>query len=278
MTDWTKRLAIVSDEASESFVEAIRICLPLGIQAYELRRFGGARFPYVPDDAIKEVVSLVLQYDLTLVGVSPGFFKGSMIDSQAASEFTEGFPHAFRLMERLGVRQMTVFSYLRDEPISGQAVTMGENLDVPQQVLDQLGRAVELCQKEGINMVIENGADCWGNTGKHAAALAQTLGVQLTWDPANAAASGEIAFPDGYEHVRSLITHVHCKNWSTTNGNVALDAGVVDWKAQLSALELDGYRGYYCVEPHQWHDRANATRLNTRQLVRLLEEVERNSR
>ena len=59
MTDWKDRLAIVSDEASESFAEAVGICLPLGIRAYELRKFGGGRFPDVPAKAIDEVLAAV---------------------------------------------------------------------------------------------------------------------------------------------------------------------------------------------------------------------------
>ena len=53
MATWRDRIAILSDEASESFADAVEICLPLGIRSYELRRFGGARFPYVSDEAVE---------------------------------------------------------------------------------------------------------------------------------------------------------------------------------------------------------------------------------
>ena len=96
--------------------------------------------------------------------------------------------------------------------------------------------------------------------------------MAVTWDPGNAAAAGEIAFPDGYTHVRHRLNYIHCKNWAATGGNVALDAGVVDWPGQIAALKADCYAGYFCVEPHQWDDRENATRLNTAQLLGLLEE------
>ena len=45
MTDWTSRLAIISDEADDSFAAAVDYCLPLGIRAYELRKLEGGRFP-----------------------------------------------------------------------------------------------------------------------------------------------------------------------------------------------------------------------------------------
>ena len=39
---------------------------------------------------------------------------------------------------------------------------------------------------------------------------------------------------------------------------------------QVAALKADGYKGYFCLEPHQWHDRHNAVRLNIEQLMTLL--------
>ena len=56
MTDWTSRLAIISDEADDSFAEAVAHCLPLGIRAYELRKLEGGRFPQVTERAVQEVI------------------------------------------------------------------------------------------------------------------------------------------------------------------------------------------------------------------------------
>jgi sugar phosphate isomerase/epimerase len=262
MTDWTKRLAIVSDEASESFAEAVDICLPLGIGAYELRSVDGNRFPHISEAAVEQILQVVHTHQLTLLGVSPGFCKISVDDPRVEEEFQAGFPQAFRLMERLGVLRLTTFSYLR-----GQARLSDP---VPDLVVERLAQAAELCRREGIEMLIENSASCWGSSGERLAYLADTVGVGVTWDPANAAAAGEEAFPTGYNHVRPHITHVHCKNWQPGRGNVSIQEGMVDMAAQVAALQADGYAGYYCVEPHQWHDRANATRLNTRQLLQIL--------
>ena len=268
MTDWTKRLAIVSDEASESFAEAVDICLPLGIGAYELRSLNGERFPHCSAAAIDQVLQLVRMHHLLVVGVSPGFCKSAVADPRAEEEFRTGFPAAFRLMERLSVRRLTVFSYRH-----GEASIEGRLSDpIPDRVVERLAQAAELCRLEGIEMLIENSASCWANTGERLAFVANAVGVGVTWDPANAAAAGEEAFPTGYTHVRAHIAHVHCKNWQPGRGNVSIKEGMVDMAAQVAALKADGYAGYYCVEPHQWHDRANATRLNTRQLLELLED------
>lgn len=89
------------------------------------------------------------------------------------------------------------------------------------------------------------------------------------WDPANAAASGEAAYPNGYEAVRDRVAHVHLKNWHPTRGHVYLDEGVADLAGQVRALEADDYGGYYCIESHRWDDPA-ATVTNVRQLLAML--------
>ena len=263
MEDWTARLAIVSDEAADSFIEAaVYICLPLGIRAYELRKLTGGRFPEIADSEIDAIIQAVHTHTLTLIGVSPGFFKWVVNDAQTEEAFTRGFPKSLRLMDRLGVRRLTVFSFQRE----GDPFTA-----IPDSVLDYLGRAAAICQREGVEMLIENSANSWGDTGANLAYLAHKLDVPVTWDPGNAAAAGELAYPDGYQTVRDYIAHVHFKNWQPGVGNVAIANGIVNMAGQIAALHADGYSGYYCIEPHQWHDRINATRQNTQQLLNLLQ-------
>jgi sugar phosphate isomerase/epimerase len=261
VTDWKQGLAIISDEADDSFAKAVEICLPLGIRAYEIRKLDDRRFPNVTDEAIQQVTETVNTHDLKLIGVSPGFFK-DIIDHPSTTEtFQTGFPEAFRLMDKLNVRRMTVFTFKRE----------GErDVGIPDQALDYLRQAVDLCLSEGVELIIENSASSWGDTGKNLAYIAQSLGIGITWDPGNATASGEVAYPDGYQHVRDHIVHVHFKNWLPEQGNVAIQDGIADLDGQVKALQTDGYTGYYCVEPHQWHDRENAVIKNTQQLLQLL--------
>ncbi|MCY4540060.1 MAG: TIM barrel protein [Chloroflexi bacterium] len=262
MTDWKKRLAIISDEADDSFRDAVQFCLPLGIRNYEIRKLGGGRFPDVSDEAIQEVIDTVAEYDLNLIGVSPGFFKHDLAEATTERTFHDGLPRAITLMHKLGMTRMTLFTFKRGSD---------PNAPIPGQIYDYLGRAIEICRGEGIEVLLENAASIWSNTGANLATIAATLGLRVVWDPANAAASGELAYPDGYAEVRDLIAHVHFKNWTRADGFVAINEGVADLTGQVAALKADGYDGHFCLEPHQWADRHNAVRANTAQLLNLLQ-------
>jgi len=266
-TDWRRRLATVSDEAGESFAEAADLCLTLGICAFELRQLPGGRVPYVDADALDEVEELTKRHHLKLIGISPGFCKRAVDAPEVETEFAEGFPAAFDLMNRLGIGDITLFTYLR----AGQP----SDTPIPQQVIDNLGRATRLCRDAGVRVRLENVAACWGNTGASVGAIADALDVGIAWDPANSEASGQPAYPDGYGCVRSRVSHVHCKNWTARGGCVDIDAGDADLAGQVRALVADGYSGYFTVEPHRWGERAQATRRNTAQLLQLLEETDR---
>ena len=78
----------------------------------------------------------------------------------------------------------------------------------------------------------------------------------LNWDPGNAAANGEIPFPDGYNLLpKDRIGHCHCKDavksaksydWAPMGG------GIIDWAGQFRALKRDGYHYAVSLETH-WH-------------------------
>ena len=261
MTDWKNRIAVISDEAHDSFAASVDVCLPLGIRAYELRKLEGGRFPQVSERAVQEVIDSVAAHDLALIGVSPGFFKGPLDADTIQRTFDVDLPKAFRLMARLGLRRMTLFTFRRNGPAD----------PIPAEIYDHLGRAIDLCAREGIEVVLENADSIYSNTGANLATIARTLGVKVVWDPANGAASGEESWREGYDALRDIMAHVHFKNWTPSDRFVNINAGVVDLAAQIAALKADGYAGYYCLEPHQWHDPANAVRANHAQLLALLE-------
>jgi sugar phosphate isomerase/epimerase len=255
-----ERIAIVSDEVSPDFGETLQVCLPLGIRVYEIRSLSGWRVPYCDPAAIDQLQRLVEQHQLTLTGISPGFFKCVCDDPQAQTELTRGFDAAFALLDRLGVRRMTVFSFRRSAPVAL----------IPDQAVELLRLAADKCRRAGVELLLENVPSCWGNTGAHLAHMAQAAEMGVTWDPGNSEASGQPAYPAGYLAVRGRIRHVHLKNWLPGHGYTALLDGQADLVGQVAALRHEGYAGYYCLEPHQWATGAQAARLNTAQLLTLL--------
>ncbi len=256
---WTQRLSIISDEAAPDFEEAVNLCLPLGIQSFELRLVRGLRVPHIPEECIQQILRVSREREIQLTGVSPGFCKIPVVSPLCKDELTSGLDDCFRFMERLGVRRMNLFTYTRDESLT----------QVPEAVFENLQFAINRCRGEGVEPIFENVPSCWGNTGQRLGNIAKRLEARVAWDPANAISSGEAAYPDGYHAVKDRIALVHIKNWCPQEGYVYIEDGVLDVVAQIKVLLDDGYQGQFCIESHRWSDPL-ATTVNTHQLLMIL--------
>ena len=102
----------------------------------------------------------------------------------------------------------------------------------------------------------------------------------MTWDPNNAAASGERPFPDGYKLLDpARIIHVHLRDFAhEADGKVewrAVGQGEFDNVGQIRALLKSGYKENFTLETH-WRSpkgKEFATRTSLAGLLKVIEQV-----
>ena len=139
---------------------------------------------------------------------------------------------------------MTCFAFRRDDSPT-----------VPQPVIDLVGQMASAVQRHGCRLALENESVCWGATGTEAADIIRQIdpdNISLCWDPANSAMAGSVnPYPDEYENLKDLVSHVHMKNVDAmTRSWCLIKEGVVDWPGQLHALSNNGYDGFFVIETH----------------------------
>jgi sugar phosphate isomerase/epimerase len=259
--DTSTRISIVSDEVAPSFGEAIALAVPLGITRYELRKLNGLRVPNWPDAMTNELLELINKHGLQITSISPGFFRQRWNDPLTADELREGLPRCFRLMEKLNVRRLSVFSFLRE---AAQA-------PIPPQAVEQLLLAKQICHNEGIELIIENSDQGWADTGVHLTEVAELCDLNVVWDPANAAAAGDRDLNEACRRLSGRISTVHVKNWAPHSGWTYVNNGIVHWGEQIRLLQASDYAGSYCIENHLPAD-SQATAINYRQLCAWLQQ------
>jgi len=239
------RLSVFTDEISPDSPErAIALAREWGIEHLELRLLSGGRFPAVPDADLERLSRQVLDAGLAVSGVSPGFFKCQWDDPAVELGLASGLPRACEWAKRLGTDLVTCFGFDR-----------GQARHRPSAVVDLLGRMAGIVRAHGCRLALENEAVCWGATGVEAAGIIRQVGadlLSLCWDPGNALRAGAARpFPDEYETCKSLVSHVHMKNFDPSSGAWALiEEGAVDWPGQLAALARAGYDGFLVIETH----------------------------
>jgi len=135
---------------------------------------------------------------------------------------------------------------------------------------------------KGFRLAIENigGGYVW--SGAQAGELLKHVkedNVGMTWDPNNAAESGEQSFPDGYRKLDpARIFHVHVRDFKHQDGKVvwtAVGAGEFDNLGHIRALLKDGYKGTFSLETH-WRDpkgKMFSTETSIKALLPIIEKV-----
>jgi len=137
--------------------------------------------------------------------------------------------------------------------------------------------------KKGLVLVLENEMTCNTATGAEAAKLLSEISssnFMVNWDPGNAVAYGETAYPDGYNLLpKNRIGHCHCKDVAKkTEGSghqwAAMGRGVIDWVGQFQALKRDGYRHAVSLETH-WRGAGSAEESTRQSWAGMKEELQK---
>ncbi len=266
------RLAIVSDEISKDFRKAVEYGLDWGITDYEIRKLTTGRVPYVANDEINLVKEVAREHDLNISAISPGLFNISLNDEdQLKLQIEENVYESFRLADRLGTRNVIIFGFKRydREPQSNYI-----------QIVHILKRMASLAEKYGFQLLLENEPGFWADNGVNTAKILDEVdskNLNANWDPANAAAAGEIPYPYGYLAIRKHIRSIHVKDFrSNTNDDheyVVVGDGVVDWQGQFRAIMHGVHIDYITIETH-CRPLINNSHRNIVKIIDLLEDYE----
>lgn len=277
-------VAAITDEFSPDIEIAVRSMTSLGMTGAELRMVFGKNVIDLTDDELARAIAIVRGAGLEIISIASPLLKCVLPDSPdvdarfqqdmfAAKLTFEDQPRlaarAFEIARLTGARIIRVFSYWR---------TIDPDVCFDR-IVAALGALADQAASHDVIIGLENEHACNISTGAETARVLAALdhpNLKVVWDPANAIASGEKAFPDGYAKLPvSRIQHVHAKD-CTMDGHkpvwCALGEGVVGWQGQVDSLVRDGYKGWLSLETH-WPgpggDKHEASMICGRKLVDL---------
>jgi sugar phosphate isomerase/epimerase len=256
------RVAVINDEISQDFAHVCEVAArDFGMGWIELRSMWKKNIVSLDEKQVAEARSILEKNHLKVTDIASPLFK---VDWPGApkSKFSEAksfnaafdwkqqdevLERAIEMAKAFGTDRVRCFDFWRLEDQAPYRAAMNE----------KLREAADKCAKNGMILVLENEPACNTATGAEAAKLltaVQHPAFMLNWDPGNAAASGEIPYPDGYKLLpKDRIGHCHCKDvvkkgkkydWAPMGG------GLIDWAGQFRALKQDGYRFAVSLETH----------------------------
>jgi L-ribulose-5-phosphate 3-epimerase len=257
-------LSVISDEISHDFGHALEVAAnEFGLNFVELRGLWKKNIVNLDEKEIAEAKKLLEKYQLKVTDIAspyykvdwPGAPKSKFSPKGAAYGSSYTFEQQDEVLERsinaakaFGTNKVRMFDFWQlddDKPYR-------EAMDA------KLREAAEKAAKKDIILLLENEYECNTATGAQAArtlAAVPNKNFMLNWDPGNAAAAGETAFPDGYSKLpKERIGHVHLKDVThKPDGKfawAAMGKGTIQFVEQFKALVRDGYRGTMSLETH----------------------------
>ena len=256
------RVSVINDEISQDFGHACEVASKeFGMGWIELRSMWKKNIVALDEKEVAEAKRLVEKYQLKVTDIASPLFKVDWPGApkskySEAKSFGADFPiskqdevleRASELAKAFGTDRVRCFDFWRLEDQKPYRAAID----------DKLREAAAKCEKKGMILVLENEPAC--NTATAAESVkvldaVQSRSFMLNWDPGNAAASGEIPYPDGYKLLpKDRIGHCHCKDtvkkgkgydWAPMGG------GMIDWAGQFKALKRDGYHFAVSLETH----------------------------
>lgn len=272
-------LGVTSDEIDDDPLIAVRMLKEYGLKWAEIRNVWGKYNTAQPVEKIQELRSLLDEHGVRVNVLATGFFKVPLppetAEGQAALDkewkLLDG---AFERAKILGTDTIRVFgfTYGKDEQPRESAY---------RRIAELLREASKRAQARGFRLALENVGQSYVWSGKQAGQMLKQVresAFGLTWDPNNAAETGERSFPDGYSQLDpARIFHVHLRDFrKNAAGKVewcAVGEGVMDNLGQLRALRKDGAKCSYTLETH-WKSplgKAHATRASLTALLKVVE-------
>lgn len=256
------RVAVINDEISQDFGHSCEVASrDFGMSWIELRGMWKKNICSLDEKEVAEAQRILQKYQLRVTDIASPLFKVDWPGAPKSkyseaknfnADFTLGqqdevLERAIGMAKAFGTERVRCFDFWRLEDQAPYRAAMN----------DKLQETAEKAGKKGIILVLENEHACNTATGAEAAKVLSAVrspALMLNWDPGNAAAAGEIPYPDGYKLLpKDRIGHCHCKDVVKTGakfGWAPMGGGLIDWAGQYRALKADGYRLAVSLETH----------------------------
>jgi L-ribulose-5-phosphate 3-epimerase len=256
------RVSVINDEISQDFGRACEVASrEFGMGWIELRGMWKKNIVSLDEKEVAEARRILEKYQLKVTDIASPLFKADW-PGAPKSKVSEGggFGANFTLEQQDEVLERALDmakSFQTDRVRCFDFWRLEDQAPYRSAINDRLRDAASKAAKKGIILVLENENSCNTATGAEAAKVlsaVQSPSFMLNWDPGNAAASGEIPYPDGYNLLpKDRIGHCHCKDVVQKGkgyGWAPMGGGMIDWAGQFKALKRDGYHFAVSLETH----------------------------
>jgi sugar phosphate isomerase/epimerase len=242
------RLAVFTDEISQDFQRAADVAREFSLHGLEVRSVWDTPPQDLSDEQVARMRGILKGTGLTVCSIASPFYKCDIDSAAERAEHLEILNRCLRLAKAFDCPVVRTFMFWRK----------GDPAARWKELVAAYAEPAELAAKAGVILGMENESACMLGTGEEVGRLVRDIGhpnVRVAWDCANAFDAGEVPYPDGYEHVKDLLCHVHLKDARVNPDtrkieNYIVGEGDIDLAGEFRALVRDGYTAFVSLETH----------------------------
>ena len=240
--------AVITDEISQNFVEALELAKCYNLDAVEVRSvYELGPFEWT-DEIVDRIKAEADAAGLPICCVSSPFFKCEIDDREEIARQYESLRKCVRHAKMLGTNLIRGFTFWAKGDYD-------QNLP---KIVEYFKETVKILEEADMIMVLESESSVYAANATKLAAIIDAINspyVKAVWDPGNSAydPGGEVPYPAGYEIIKDKMVHMHLKDVKITDGKAKgapVGKGDVDFEGHFRRLIEDGYRGYVSLETH----------------------------
>jgi len=259
------RLSVVTDEISDDLEHALRVCRDLQINTVELRKVGEKNIVFHDMTSLLRIKSLLQKGGFRVCSIASPFLKSPLWNDETIAIKDSDASSTEQAQEWDILHRSFELAYLFDAPFvrTFSFLRVPDPATVRTKVRDVIAEATRRTAEAGLKLIIENEHACNIATGEETGWLLRSINTPtfgVIWDPGNEAMLGSRPFPEGYQHVRGRVYHVHVKDANRNLKEAAhrdrfvkIGTGSIDYVGQFRALAEDGYDGLLSLETHYIH-------------------------
>src|SRR5579859_1963572 len=258
------RIAVINDELGQDFGRACEVIAhEFGLEWIELRGMWNKNLLKLDAAEVGEARRVLEKYKLRVTDIASPLFKvdwpGAPKSKFSPKAISYGSNYTFEQQDEVLERSIAAAKAFGTNKVRMFDFWQLEDDKPYRDAMDaKLREFADMAAKKDIILLLENEYECNSATGAQAArtlAAVPNKNFMLNWDPGNAAAAGETAFPDGYAKLpKNRIGHVHLKDCvNKPDGKfawAAMGKGTIRFVEQFKALMHDGYSGTMSLETH----------------------------
>jgi len=216
------KLGVITDGINLDLEHALRVMQKNGLNQAELQFLGDKEVGDLSADELMKTKQLVDQYDMQVSCISRHNFAGLGVHEVSVGD-TNYNHHMDKLKQCIGMAQqfnaplVRIMSFRKEMVLFGEDGAEKWNVSAGawEKLVELMGPAVELAEKENIMLVVETGNNAMITSCFLGCKLIDDLGTEhlkILWDPANALYCGENPMDTFNSMSEGYLGHIHMKD------------------------------------------------------------------